>query len=135
MGEGIRPKITEKDIKQIQGKYRIKVFAPDPMYIHPCWILNVPFYRDYEPSCLYNFPGSHDIGVLTGVQDHSLDKLKRVIVIAEKILKFCGMSALVLTVNPAFTHERALINIGFTKSTVTGNPHSGNIIRFFIKEI
>jgi len=125
---------TEKLIK-LDGKNKVDIVSASAGENYPYHLLSVPCSYGRAKSCLYNFPGSFDIGLLSSVQDAPASKLAFVIKTAEKILKICGMSALAITVNAGFNCEAKLLDLGFTKETTTGNPHSGNTIRFFIKEL
>ena len=123
---------------QLSATTKGVIELPTTWDTHPSFTIQVP--RDngdgLHKSYLYNFPGNYDIGLLCQVQAYgSAGKLKELIRLAEGILEIVEMSALAITVNPGFILEGNLLKLGFTKEVEDENPHSGNMIRFFIKEI
>ena len=82
-----------------------------------------------------NFPGNYDIGVLSNIQGLTTKKFLNLVILVEKMLKIAEMSILIITVNSGFKHETTLKKLNFTKKIAEINPHSGNMVKFFIKEI
>jgi len=122
-------------LKEFDKKNEVSISFRNSEGTYPYFVLEICCSWGKSKSCLYNFPGSYDIGVLTNIQDINASKLELIILSAEEILRACGMSALVITVNSGFDYEGKLLELNFSKETTTGNPHSGNLVRFFVKEI
>jgi len=133
--KGVLKALGTKRLAKLYGKDKVDILPAKPKETCPYYLLSIPSTYGRDKSCLYNFPGSYDIGILSSVQDIAISKLVRIIGVAEEILKICEMSILVLTVNAGFSSEAKLLELGFTKEVTEGNPHSGNTIRFFIKEL
>ena len=135
INKGILAALGSKELEKLCEKNPVSITFPNLNNTHFFYILSISNRETVNRSCLHNFPGNTNIGVLSDVQYLFSVELTQVIEVAEEILKLCGMSALVITVNNGFEYETKLIELGFTKKITEGNPHSGNNIRFFIKEI
>ena len=130
--KGIINSLGTEALKEVIGHANPTIDPPTTRETHPRFVFNYGY--DYK-LVLSNFPGNYDIGLLSNVQAVGSARLGRVIKLAEKILKAAGMSAMAFTVNSGFDHEAAALDMGFTREVMEGNPHSGNTIRFFIKEL
>lgn len=130
--------IGKEELTKLRETTTCDILSPNKFGNLPSFVIKTNQCGDNysTKSFLYNFPGSDDIGLITKIQYYDTsDHFMEVIRIAEEILLISGMSAITFTCNSGFKYEKTALKLGFKKVLEETNPHSGRLIRFFLKEI